>query len=188
MKKFTTIDEVWAYDICLGDAVYGDLEEELVESWPDKEVEITKDYVRLNLKPKTDFERVFKLKTESEIFQAGEIKVVGTWHNSQVKVYLNTKQAVAHSWFVRRVYLNLSRSLGINGFSNSWIDTEDDINMEDLENKKFIAINPLNTSKFPGCDECYEAVPVNVAGISHIVPIRYFDYEMNKEIEKKKNK
>lgn len=175
MKKFSTIDEIWHYDACVVDCLADILACEVDENieFGQAEATIMESAVYPGWKPSKDFEKTFKLHNLSAIFSSGEITV--TAKNGELAVRLSSKQASAHSYVVNRVFLSLGRGLGINGTGNSWIDTEDEISLESL-NDKFIKLSALPTSVYPCPETGYDELIVNVSGISHVVPMGYYEW------------
>ena len=175
MKKFSTIDEIWRYDACAVDCLADILANEVDENieFGQAEETIFESGVYPGWKPSKDFEKTFKLHDLSAVFSSGEIMV--TAKNGELAIRLSSKQASAHSHVVNRVFLSLGRGLGINGTGNSWIDTEDEIGLESL-NDKFIKVNALPTSVYPGSETTNsDELIVNVSGISHVVPMGYYE-------------
>lgn len=187
MKTFLAIDEIWRYDDCVADCLADILAGEVDENikFGQTHETLTAREVCPGWKPSKDFEKTFKLHDLSAVFSSGEITV--TAKNGELAVRLSSKQASAHSHVVNRVFLSLGRGLGINGTGNSWIDTEDEIGLESL-NDKFIKINALSTSVYPGSETGHNELIVNVSGISHVVPMGYYEWAELRIKQQRKSK
>lgn len=190
MKELTSMFEVWTYDCCTADTL-GEMIEEIDTGLEFGEGEILslkegKEILWGGVKASKEFKQTYNLRDLSPMFQAGKIEVEAT-SNGAVYVRIATPKATAHSWTVNRIFLNLDRGLGFNGKGNSWIDTEDEITADLLnESKPFFTVNTLNTSNFPGRDiDSGMGVLLNISNIAHVVPMNYYDYLEEKEAAKK---
>lgn len=191
MVEMKTIKEVWEYDIGTVETIYENLRYE------DPELEIldgkdpaTDDKVVLKCRPSTKFEYTFSLSEISPVFTMGSILVVSD--GETVTATLKSKTARAWGWTKNRIYLSATKSLGINGYDNLYIDTEDDLSATRLNgSSKFIDINVLATSKLPFTGDRPETVTLNIDTIDCIIPINLFEWLAMKEemlAKKKKNK
>ena len=187
MVELKTTKEIFEYDVTATDNLYDyitkyDADIEVLDT-PDI---MNDDVVQLTCKPTKEFNFKVPLKEISALFISGSLDVESD--GKTVTVKLASKLARAYNWTVYRVYLNLQVGLGINGFKNVFIDTDDNLNCLMAEsNSQFLTLNILRTSNMPA-NRNTNYVMVNRNSIMMVEPIHFFDwFEINQErIEKLK--